>query len=56
MEDRRLTNRVLLGRRNGERPLKRRRRRWEYNNKMGVQEVGWGEIDWIALDQDRDGW
>jgi hypothetical protein len=22
--------------------------------KMGVREIGWGGMDWIALDQDRD--
>jgi hypothetical protein len=24
--------------------------------KMGLQEVGWGGIDWIDLAQDRDRW
>ena len=24
--------------------------------KMDLQEVGWGYIDWIELDQDRDRW
>jgi hypothetical protein len=34
--------RVLVGRTEGKRPLGRRRRRWEDNIKMGVQEVGCG--------------
>jgi hypothetical protein len=55
MEDRRLANRILVGRRNGERQLKSRRCRWEYNIKMDVQEDGWGRIDWIALARDKDG-
>ena len=24
------------------------------NNKADIQEVGWGDMDWIALAQDRD--
>jgi hypothetical protein len=26
------------------------------NIKMDIQEVGWGEIDWIDLARDRDRW
>ena len=26
------------------------------NIKMGLQDVGWGGMDWIDLDQDRDRW
>ena len=35
---------------------KRRKRRWEDNIKMDVQEVGCGGMDWIELAQDRDRW
>jgi hypothetical protein len=31
-------------------------RRWEYNIKMDLQEVGYGNMDWIELAQDRDRW
>jgi hypothetical protein len=34
--------RVLVGRPEGKRPLGRPRRRWEDNNKMDLQEMGWG--------------
>jgi len=32
------------------------RRRWVDNIKMDLQEVGWGNIDWIYLAKDRDRW
>jgi hypothetical protein len=28
--------------------------RWEDNNKMGLQEVGLGGMDWISLAKDKD--
>jgi hypothetical protein len=30
--------------------------RWEGNIKMGLQEVGWGGMDWIDMAQDTDRW
>jgi hypothetical protein len=56
MGDRRGVFRVLLGKPEGKRPLKRPRHRWEDNIKMELQEVGWGGMDWIELAQDRDRW
>jgi len=47
---------VLVGRPEGKRPLRRPRLRWEDNIKMDLQEVGWGNMDWIELAQDRDRW
>jgi len=48
--------RVLVGKPEGRRPLGRPRRRWVYNIRMDLQEVGYGYMDWIGLDQDRDSW
>jgi len=48
--------RVLVGKPDGKRPLGRLRRRWVYNNKMDLQEVGCGYMDWIGVAQDRDRW
>jgi len=36
--------------------LGRRRRRWEDNIKMDLQEVGGGRGDWMELAQDKDRW
>jgi len=38
------------------RPLGRSRRRWEYNIKKDLQDVGWLGMDLIELAQDRDRW
>jgi len=49
-------HRVLVGKREGKRPLGRPRRRWEDNIKMDLQEVVGGCEDWMELAQDRDRW
>jgi hypothetical protein len=56
MGDKRGAYRVLVGRPEGKRPLGRPRHRWEGFIKMGLQEVGWGSMDWTDLAQDRDSW
>jgi hypothetical protein len=48
--------RILMGRPEGRRPHGRPRRRWEYNIKMQLQEVGWEGMHWIDIAQDRDRW
>jgi hypothetical protein len=48
--------RVLVGKPEGKSPLGRPRCRWEDNVRMDLQEVGFGCVDWIGLDQDRDRW
>jgi len=47
---------VLLGKTEGRRPLRRPWRRWVDNIRMDLQEVGCGCMDWIGLAQDRDRW
>jgi hypothetical protein len=56
MGEERRVHRVLVWKPEGKRPLGRRRRRWEDNIKMDVQEVGGGRGDWMKLAQDRDRW
>jgi hypothetical protein len=46
--------RVLVGKPEGKRPLGRRRRRWEDNIKMDLQEVGFEDMVWIDMAQKRD--
>jgi hypothetical protein len=46
----------LLGKPKGTRRYGRPRRRWEDNNKMDLQEVRCGVMDWIELAQDRKRW
>jgi hypothetical protein len=47
---------ILVVRPEGRRPLGRPRRRWEDNIKMDLREIGFGDVDWIHLAQDRDRW
>jgi hypothetical protein len=44
---------ILVGKPEAKRPLERPRRRWVYNVKIDLREVGWGGMDWIDLYQDR---
>jgi hypothetical protein len=47
---------ILVGRLEGRRPLGRPRCRWEDNIKMDLWEIGFGDMNWIYLAQDRDRW
>jgi hypothetical protein len=46
--------RLLVGKPEGKKPLGRPRRRLVDNIKMDLLEIGWGDVDWIGLAQDRD--
>jgi hypothetical protein len=37
-------------------PLGRPRRRWEDNINIDLIEIGWCDVDWIHMAQDRDQW
>jgi hypothetical protein len=45
--------RLLVAKPEGRRPLGRPRRRWLHNIRMDLVEVGWADVDWIGLAQDR---
>jgi hypothetical protein len=47
---------ILVGRPEGRRPLGIPRCRWEYSIKIDLWEIGFGDVDWINLAQDRDTW
>ena len=55
-EEGRGVHKVLVGKPEGKRALRRPRRRWKDNITMDLQEVGWGCGDWMELAQDRDRW
>jgi hypothetical protein len=45
-----------VGKPEGKRPLGRPRRRWVDNIRMELGELGWVDVDWIGLAQDRNRW
>jgi hypothetical protein len=45
-----------VGNPEGKRQLRRPRSRWVDNIRIDVVEVGWGDVDWIGLAQDRNRW
>jgi hypothetical protein len=48
--------RLLVGKPEGKRPLGRPGRRWVDKIRLDLGEVGWGDVDWIGVAQDRNGW
>jgi hypothetical protein len=40
----------------GKRQFGRPKRRQEYNIRMDLKEMGWEDVDWVHLAQDRDQW
>jgi hypothetical protein len=53
MGEKRNTYRLLVGKPEGKRPPGRPRRIWVDNIRTDLGEVGWGDVDWIGLAQDR---
>jgi hypothetical protein len=56
VEDRRFAHRVLMGRSEGRRPFETPRHIYYDFIKIDLQEVEWGENDWIDVAVDRDSW
>jgi hypothetical protein len=54
--EKRNAHRILVGKSEGKRPLGRPRHRWVYNIKMALREIGYDDMDWIDVGQDRDLW
>jgi hypothetical protein len=48
--------RLLVRKPVGKRPLGRPRHRWVDNIRIDLEEVGWGDVDWIGLAQNRNRW
>jgi hypothetical protein len=51
MGEKRNAYRLLVGKPEEERPVEKPRRRW-----VDLVQVGWGDVDWIGLPQDRHRW
>jgi hypothetical protein len=56
MGEKRNVYRLLVGKPEGKRPLGRPRRRWIYNIKVDLLEIGLNVVDWIGSAQDRYRW
>jgi hypothetical protein len=49
-------HKILVGKPEGKKPLRRPRRRLEDNIRMYLWEGGWEGVDWMHLAQVRDRW
>jgi hypothetical protein len=56
MREKRDAYRLVVGKPEGNSQLGRPRRRWVDTIRMDLREVGWGDVDWIGLAQDRNRW
>jgi hypothetical protein len=56
MGEKRNACRLLARKPEGKRPLGRPRRRWVDNIRMDLLDLGWIDVDWIGLAQDRNRW
>jgi hypothetical protein len=56
MGEERKVYKVLMGKPEGKRPLRRLRCRWESGIRVNLREIGWEVVECILLAQDRDRW
>jgi hypothetical protein len=56
MGEKRNAYRLLVGKPEGKKPLRRPRRKWVDTIKMDLGAVEWGDVDWIGLAKDRNRW
>jgi hypothetical protein len=56
MRPKRNVYRILVGKPEGKRPLRRPTRRWVDNIKRDLREIGCNSVDCIDVAQDRDHW
>jgi hypothetical protein len=56
MMEKRNAYRILVGKSERKNPLESSRRRWVYNIKIDLREIGWDGMDWIDLARDKDQW
>jgi hypothetical protein len=41
---------MLAGKTDGNRPLRRHKRRWEDNIRIDLKEIDWEGVDWLHVD------
>jgi hypothetical protein len=56
MEAKRNAYRLLVGKPEGKRPLGRPKRKWVDNIRMDIVELGWSDVVWVCLAEDKDRW
>jgi len=56
MGERRGVYKVLVGKPEGKRPLRRPTRRWEDSITIDLRKVECGDMDWTELAKERDRW
>jgi hypothetical protein len=54
MEEKRNAYGIPVGKPEGKTPLGRPKHRWVDKIKMDLREIGWDDMDWIDLAEDRD--
>jgi hypothetical protein len=56
MGEGRKVHKVLVGKPEEKRPVRRLRHKWEDGIRMDLGEIGWWGSEWIHLARDRDWW